>query len=324
MIEAIRLALPETKIQGYPGTCNLLHFRKINTLWLNWYENTSQKENYKDVIKKVVSLVIIRSLGTKIIATFHNKRPHDVTQNWLSKFLFWFVFKFSNRIIILSKDSIPLLKKIYGEEIENKLYLIPHPTYDCKPKKTPQKDDKFRVLYFGLIRPYKNIEILLRVIKDFPKISFTIAGKSSDEKYLSQLKNSINSLPNVNLIPHFLSDEEIDELIQENSVIVLPYDTNSSLNSGAVVHALCKRINVIVPEIGTINMLKNRTDVYSYSYSNEKQHITNLKAAIERAKCDFEENIEEFNNKAERLYKEVLLTQSVDTLQQNIRLAFTF
>lgn len=324
MIEAIQYALPSSRIVNFPRTLQLYKFFRIDVVWLNWYENTVQTNNFKEILIKVISLFIIKILGTKIITTFHNKKPHDIKQNTLAKLLFRFIFKFSNRIVVLSSDSIPILEKMFGSKIQNKIYLIPHPTYNCTPKDSHIKNDSFKILNFGLIRPYKNIELILEIARDFPDINFTIAGNVPDNNYLLSLKRKTNSLSNVSFLPHFLSDKEIDELIQSHTIIVLPYNTSSSLNSGSVVHALSKKINVIVPEIGTINMLNNKNDVYHYSYSNETQHLEKLKKTVARAKLDYETNHSEFLAKAERLYNEIIATQSIAAIQKNIQAAFSF
>ena len=323
MRDLILKAYPNTRIINFPGFKQIKQFRKIDYLWLNWYENSVSHNNFRNVVKKTIFLILVKLLRIKIVATFHNRKPHESKNSISAKFLFWFTFRMSEKIIILSNDSIKILTEIYGEKVRNKIFLVPHPIYICEPKSySDVNSGNFKILTIGLIRPYKNIELIISLAKNNPDIQFTIAGKVSDEDYYQKINELASTIQNIQLIPKFLTDEELDKLIQTHSVMMLPYNTESSLNSGTVIHSICKKINIIVPTIGTINMLKDASDIYCYNYSSNEDHLEELQNIINRVKQEYYNNYEEFKDKAERLYYNLLNEQSDENLVNCIRPIF--
>ena len=302
MVEAIRIAFPYVTISAFPRIRKIFSLKNYDFVWFNWFENPPVEKRIKEVFIKWVILITLRLMGIKIIMTFHNRMPHESKGKFLDRLLFRFTFTIANRIIILSADSKLILKERFGKKIVSKLFLIPHPTYDCEPKKSMNHQNDFSVLFFGNLRPYKNIELIYEIAKIHKDIKFTIAGNAFKKSYELQLKTNAKEIPNIKLVTHFLTEKEIDKLIDSHSILLLPYDIKSSLNSGVVIHAICKRINIIVPQIGTVNQLKNkdlikyrREDIgFVFQFYNLVQNLTakeNVELATEI--CNNSLNVDE-------------------------------
>lgn len=322
MIEALKYVYPNAEITPIPRIKDILTLKNHDYAWLNWFESIPKKHKIKNFCGRIIILFALRLLGIKIVATFHNRQPHESTNIIVDKILFNLTFRFSKKIIILSSDSRPILEEKFGKYILQKAVLIPHPTYKCIPKAVSNTKSNFSILFFGNLRPYKNIELIFELAKLFNDIPFTIAGAPIDKKYGEQLTKQAIALSNVTLIPHYLSSKEIDELINKNSILLLPYDMNSSLNSGVVIHAICKRINMIVPAIGTVNQLENHDLIYSYSYKSKEDHFNELYRIIEIVKNEYLNNREKFEYRINTLYKEVTSTQSPEILSQKMKDVF--
>lgn len=322
MVEAIKIAYPDAQITSYPQIKNLLSLRGYDYVWLNWFENLPIKNKLRCFLSKVINLIILKIFGIKIITTFHNRLPHESTNSIFDRFIFWATFRFSYRIIILTSDTKSILTEKYGKSILKKVVLIPHPTYDCKPKEQNTQNDKFSILFFGHLRPYKNIELIYEAAKAHPEIPFTVAGKPLNDEYGRELKLAAAKVPNINLISHFLSSDEIDDLIDENTILLLPYDLKSSLNSGVVIHAICKKINLITPKIGTVNQLQNKNYIYSYTYNSYEEHLGNLNKMIEIARDEYSKDKKMFDFRINKLYNEVLSNQRPEILSSYIKKLF--
>ena len=319
MVSSIKLAYPQAIITAFPNIKEFFTIKGYDYVWLNWFESLPEKGGILQSLLRRLKLVILKFLRIKIVSTFHNIQQHEKTNNYMARILFWMTFKFSNSIIILSDDSKAKLKDQFGQKVLSKTILIPHPTYDCNPKDIRNNGAKFSILFFGHLRPYKNIEIILELAKIFPNIPFSIAGSPYNQEYVNDLKDQSKQIPNVTLISHYLSTEEIDDLVNSHSILLLPYDIKSSLNSGVVIHAICKRINIIVPAIGTVNQLVHKDEVFSYSYKSRDEHFYQLSRMIDMAKNEYDNNIMRFNQRSETLYNEVISNQSPEILATKIQ-----
>lgn len=319
---AIKMAKPESTIIPFPGIRNIFKLRKCDYVWVNWFENLPKESKIKAFLIKKIILYVIKVLRIKLVATYHNRMPHESQSDFWDRKIFKDTFCYANRIIALSSDSTEIIKERFGSKVCKKVKIIPHPTYDCKPRTVFNNNAKFKVLFFGHLRPYKNIEMIFELAKHYPDIPFTVAGSPLNNEYAESLKRLTRTIPNVKLILKLLSTKEIDSLIDKNSVLLLPYDIKSSLNSGVVIHAICKKINVIVPKIGTVNQLINKDMIFSYSYNSPESHMKELKRLIEQAKNEYDNNIDNFNNRIKVLYDEVMSAQSIEKLASYISEVF--
>ena len=319
MRDAIVLSYPEIEIVNMPG--RFKDFIKVDVVWLNWYENFSGRNRayyLYHAVRRWLKLLIFKCCGTKIIYTVHNRQPHETQYSALNRLFYKCVFSLVDNIVILSDLTRDVIKEIGGKKFSGKIIKIPHPTYLCPKKKYQDNPEGFTVLFFGLLRPYKNIEMLLSVAPSHPEINFVIAGAALDLNYADSLKKAASGLNNVHLILRRLTDEEINKLMDEASVLALPYDLKSSLNSGAAMFALSKGLNVVIPNIGTILELSNRDKVYGYDYNNDSEHQSKFENALMSAFEDFMSDYSQFVRNSEILREEVLSSNSTETLSKII------
>ena len=319
MRDAIVLAYPEIEIVDMPG--RFKDFIKVDVVWLNWYENFSGRNRayyLYHAVRRLLKLLIFKCCGTKIIYTVHNRQPHETQYSALNRLFYKCVFSLVDNIVILSDLTRDVIKETSGKKFCGKIVKIPHPTYLCPKKKYQDNPEGFTVLFFGLLRPYKNIEMLLSVAASHPEINFVIAGAALDLNYADSLKKAASGLNNVHLILRRLTDEEINKLMDEASVLALPYDLKSSLNSGAAMFALSKGLNVVIPNIGTILELSNRDKVYGYDYNNDSEHQAKFENALMKAYEDFMSDYSQFVRNSEILREEVLSSNSTETLSKII------
>lgn len=268
---------------------NLYNYKSVKIFNLNWYENIYDKNEIKALIhflKKLIIIYILKFSKKKIIWTMHNKIPHDTNNYLYCHKLMKILIKKSDKIIIHSTDSIQEIQKIfYSEKIKGKIVHINHPNYlniyditknDLKEDLNINGDELI-ILFFGQIKPYKNIELILDVANYFKekKVKFVIAGKCSTPEYKSSLKKKIVT---TNIIPlfRFISNEELLNLINTSDILLLPYNIESSLNSGTVLLAASLSKTVICPNIGTIKDLNSYENIYAYDYNCYKEHKNSI------------------------------------------------
>lgn len=276
--------------------------RNIDTMFLNWYENTlSDKKNItvekiQYFIKKII-LLFAQKRGIRIIYAFHNKAPHNVEQdsnlykNIVKPFMS-FCFKHSDRVIVLSKSSIPYITTEFPDvDFSNKLSFIPHGIY---PKLEYEKDTILShfgikggmlLVILGQMGKYKNTDIAIQAFIN-SKIQGTLllAGSCSKE-YEAELRNQCGNNENILIFANHISNDEYSALMQIADIAILPYE-NTSLNSGVMINAFSNGTSVIATRI---EMLMDYPEelVYSYSYHNDAQHIEALACAMKKAESDY-------------------------------------
>jgi beta-1,4-mannosyltransferase len=266
-------------------------FLSIKIVNLNWYENLGNNP-LGMYVKRLLLLYVLKLFGKKIVFTFHNKIPHDDSSTKLVRKFIKTLCKKSDAIVGLCTETRNiLLEYLSEEELNNKFHTIPHVSYEGAyelkninyNKQLNLRGDSFKILFIGAVKPYKNIELIIEAAKKVNKnIVFIIAGKG-DPEYTNTLKCKAGNNSNVLFIDRFIGNEEMYSLITNSNVLLIPYNINSSLNSGAAILAFTFNRTVICPEIGTLMDIPDKSLFWSYSYYSEEDHIDKIVKNINSA-----------------------------------------
>jgi glycosyltransferase involved in cell wall biosynthesis len=131
----------------------------------------------------------------------------------------------------------------------------PHPTYTVD---TPAGDAAGRgdgpltLLFFGLIRPYKGLHVLLRAMPAALKersLRLVVAGEFWDtpNAYM-RLVRELGIDEHVEVRPGYVPDDELVELLAAADLVVAPY--RSATQSGTIEMALGAGVPVIASDVG--------------------------------------------------------------------------
>ena len=202
-------------------------------------------------------------LNKKIIKVqiLHNVIPSHGERNWLlskgiKKFIsthhFYIVHSASSKLLASRKYNIDT-KLIFDTVLP--LYTIS--AVDKRSSKTVPKSSSSKniitFLMIGAIKKYKGIELAITAaknlissnVKDFKLI---IAGKPNYDIDLFQANFKDKSLSNhIQLIPKFLSDSEMDELLMKADCMLMPY--LDSHGSGVLSLAINYKMPVIASDL---------------------------------------------------------------------------
>lgn len=323
MYQAIKMVDNNVSIDNLSLKKNFRSFIHSDIFWLNWYESLDNRNIYTvvySIFKKMIELTLMKICGGKILVVVHNKQPHEVLYYRLNLWFMKCLLRCSHTIIILSDESKSIISDFLGIKGLKKTVKISHPSYKCIPKQySSKRPEKFIVLFSGLIRPYKNIELLIDLALKHPELDFIISGKVSDSSYGTSLKAKAKNALNIHLEYKYNTDEELNDLMEKASVLALPYHTKSSLNSGMAMYAFSKGLNVVIPEIGTVRDLKNREMVFTYTYANEQEHYFALEKALLKAYNLFVNDYKSFVLRAETVRKEIECNFSLEAISDQIR-----
>ena len=201
------------------------------------------------------------SPSTKVIALMHNATSHDGSSvdKWLTKrFL-----KQVDSYVTLSDSVKTDVEKLAPGKRCTSLF---HPLYDHYPSgiKTEvarqelglPKDCKL-ALFFGLIRPYKGLDVLLKAMDDVDQNThLLVAGEcyGSWNKYQTIIDNS-PAKGRIHLINRFIEESELPQIFSSADCLVLPYLKASQ--SGVVATAIHYNLPIVASSVGDLKSSVN-------------------------------------------------------------------
>jgi len=194
---------------------------------------------------------------TKIICIADNVIPHEHRpgdRNFTRYFL-----KSCDGFVTMSDKVMADLRKF---EKEKPAQLVQHPLYDNFGEKIPKADarqilglpqgEKI-ILFFGFIRNYKGLDILLKAMADdrirAAGIKLLVAGEFyEDEKPYLQIISDHNLQSAIILKNHFIPDNEVRNYLCASDLVVQPY--RSATQSGVTPLAYHFEKPMVVTNVG--------------------------------------------------------------------------
>jgi glycosyltransferase involved in cell wall biosynthesis len=193
---------------------------------------------------------------TRIIALVHNAIPHE--PKFYDKPLSKLFFNQVDRFIILSESVKKDLLSLYPRA---KYWLQAHPLYDHFGEKQDRETackalnlnpHKKTLLFFGLIRDYKGLDLLIQAMSFLDEsYQLIIAGESygSFGKYGQQIEAS-PAKDRIQAMNRYISDKEVPILFSVADVLVLPY--KSATQSGVIPVAYHFEVPIVATDVGSL------------------------------------------------------------------------
>lgn len=187
----------------------------------------------------LVSRIARRNERTRCIALVHNMIPHE--PNILDKLFAPYFVASQDGFVALSESVVGDIEKVESQtsRVKRPKTFSPHPIYDhygermskneaCKALNLPA--DKNYMLFFGLVRAYKGLDLLLGAfgcVKDqLPNLQLIIAGEfyEDEDKYRAQIVQ-LGLADRVIIRNEFIPDGDLRKYFGAADLIVQPYKT---------------------------------------------------------------------------------------------------
>lgn len=177
-----------------------------------------------------ISVLVKIFTEVKILFICHNVVEHE--SNYFKKLCTKMVLGRGSYFIIHSSDDYNNLKMILPEANAKKSFL---PVIDYGKWNEISKDEARRmlnikdntVLFFGIIRPYKGLDYLLKALPEVLKhVDVTLLVVGEFWYGLEKIKESIEELgieENVRIIDYYIPSNDIGIYFAASDVLVLPY-----------------------------------------------------------------------------------------------------
>ena len=190
----------------------------------------------------------VRAAGIRVCVLCHNTTEHE--SNRVKKAISLRVLASSDIIVVHAKADARELEQSFPDKL---IKFHPHPIYDQFPSvvsRLPRRAS-LELLFFGFVRPYKGLDILLDAMKPLHDVDvfLTVAGEFWDSA--SETKRRVRELNlegRIEIRDRFQSDQECAQLFDRADLVVLPY--RSATGSGVIPIAYHYDTPVLVTDVG--------------------------------------------------------------------------
>jgi beta-1,4-mannosyltransferase len=244
--------------------------QRYDVLHIHWPDLHLHARSSLRVLVKHARLALLfaflRLRNTRIVWTLHNLAPHE-RHLPLGEFLFplWFP-RLCTHIIALTKNGLAAALSKYPPLRKKTAAVIPHghyrDAYATALSRAKSRDQlglkhQFTFLFFGNIRPYKNVPLLIEAFRQLPHpdVQLVIAGQPGHTMQTDELQKLAAADPRIRLTLEFVSEDDVPLYVGASDVVVLPF--RSVLNSGSVFLALSFNRAVLAPNLGALPEIKS-------------------------------------------------------------------
>lgn len=247
-----------TIVEGW-DFCSL---HDTDIIHIHWPEGCVNQRNILLALLGVgwmlIRINIAKIFGCRIIWTAHNIGTHDRRWPTIEKIFYSLFPRFVDGCIYLNGPSSKKMEVVAPRLRGTRRAIIPHGHYRQGNFRMHDKAEARRLhslganhriyIYFGQIRPYKNVPGLIRTFSNLqdPNSTLIVAGNPGNDVPLqSEICRLATADPRIRLYLRFLSDDELAALIAASDLVVLPYTEIS--NSGSLILALSHERPTLVP-----------------------------------------------------------------------------
>jgi glycosyltransferase involved in cell wall biosynthesis len=221
----------------------------------------------------LVLAVAARAFGIRLIIELHELQdPGEANVVIMRHYARWglrLLLRLSHGCVVHSKSDRRMLESDYGS-LKMRVAMAPHGPYDqfivsaedaspanqtaISAARTAPRPDVKNILFFGLIRPYKGLEDLLRVFNELSEkeaagLWLTVIGETWEGcTEPAHLIATSPYLDRITFINEYVPDEVVGAAFAHADIVVIPYRRSSS--SGTLHVAMSCGLPIVVTSVG--------------------------------------------------------------------------
>ncbi|MDG4763557.1 methyltransferase domain-containing protein [Solwaraspora sp. WMMD406] len=232
----------------------------------------------------------LRARGGRLVWTIHNVFPHEWKFPAAERALARFLADEADAVHVLSEETLAAVEPHYPLD-PDKVRVIRHSSYlGVYPNSVSRvaarerfglEPDQHVVLFFGGIRPYKGVDVLLDsfavAARRDARLRLIVAGPAKRLDPKQRLKERCEADPKITPVFGAIPNEEIQFYFKAADTVVLPY--RSILNSGIFHLAISFGRPVIAPRVGSLTSLLDPEFAIGFDPTNQHALAEALLAA---------------------------------------------
>ncbi|MCZ6702330.1 MAG: glycosyltransferase family 4 protein [Ignavibacteria bacterium] len=211
----------------------------------------------------ILFFIFLRFFNVKLVHTAHDVLPHETKK--IDYLLNYFLYKASRKIIVHSSYIKNKLISIFNIN-QGKIEIVPHGNFDIYKSSSPISIEEAKkelnlspadkvILFFGFIREYKGLDILLDsyslVHQKNPEIKFIIAGAIASKSLTQLYEKKISTFQkdgSLITIFNYIPSDKVATYFTAADFVVLPY---KDIDHSGIVHlAYSFEIPIIATNVG--------------------------------------------------------------------------
>ena len=192
-----------------------------------------------------VLLAVGKQVRGSSVLIVHNVQPHE--RPLLTRPLSKLMFKVVGKVVVHGHNEAKRAAELGAETITCSL-----PAHMEMPaREAPDHQVHKRILFFGFVRHYKGLDLLLRALADIPDVQLIVAGQfwESKVKYDSII-DELNLNSRCELFDRFISIGELQQFLDQSDAVVMPYRSGTASQLPLI--ARQRKVPVIVTNVGDV------------------------------------------------------------------------
>jgi glycosyltransferase involved in cell wall biosynthesis len=237
------------------GALRFLRREKPDVLVLQWWTGT--------VLHSFLALALAaRRRGARVVIEFHESL--DTGEDRVALFSRYVnllaprLFRMAQEYVVHSEFDRDLIVGRFGLPADA-FHVVPHASYDTYTDAADEvrrdaPDGVTNLLYFGIIRPFKGVEDLVRAFDSLPddvadRFWLTVVGETWEGHTLpADLIAASPRKDRITFVNRYVQDHEVDAFFRGADVVVLPYHRSSM--SGPLQVAMNYGLPLVVTRVG--------------------------------------------------------------------------
>ncbi|MEV5830796.1 glycosyltransferase family 4 protein [Spirillospora sp. NPDC052242] len=241
--------------EPFPGTRHRLDWRRPDGWWRTGRSLRSRDLTVLAVLSPVQVpsyLSILAGLGRRapVVALCHNVLPHERKPYDVP--LMRRLLRRVNGVLVHSEAQAELARGLTARPVRVAEMPAHLPAAPGAPGDTAARADgvRRRLLFFGIVRPYKGLDVLLRALAKGPDdVALTVAGEfwgglDDTEKLIGEL----GLASRVELRPGYVPAADVPGLFADADALILPYRTATASQNVWMAHEY--GVPVIATDVG--------------------------------------------------------------------------
>ncbi|WP_254545873.1 glycosyltransferase [Halomarina pelagica] len=244
-------------------------------------------------LRLLVELLVLRLLGVEVVWTVHNLADHERRSPRVEHAVRHVTARLCDRVIVHCPNARDLIVEEYDlpERVARRIEIVPHGNYIGSyrnevdrqtARETLDLDEDARVfLYFGLIRPYKNVLKLIRTFRclEDENARLLVVGSPWNDTLRDQILDLAATDDRVLPVLEFVPDDDIQLYMNAADVTVFPFE--EVLTSGTALLAMSFGRPVVAPRRGCVADLLDEEGGFAYDPDERNGLRDALTAALD-------------------------------------------
>jgi glycosyltransferase involved in cell wall biosynthesis len=255
---------------GEPEVRVFPHTRAALAWWnpISWWRTGLRLRHYDSVVLVHAStvqvpayLAMLKALSgrrggvtphPRVVVVAHNVLPHERHRGDTALVRALFrrvdgVLVHSEELAALARPMVDAGAEVVAADIPPHLPVAPLPRRTVDVNAPPHN----QLLFFGTVRPYKGLDVLLRALANVPSVRLVVAGDVwSGVGALREQIGSLGLTDRVAVRPGYVPGQAIPALFVDIDALVLPYREGTASQNVLLAHAM--GVPVIATRAGTL------------------------------------------------------------------------